>query len=128
MAWCWTLSATRSLKAGYLVEVGKRMTESQYSLRDLYEVKCEELDYLVELALEVESIYGMPGRGFGGCKKLIRLLKDGYCLYSTKLIKHFLVVCILPASYRALRAVLAEKAPYTFPYYPAIYDTSSITL
>mmetsp|Transcript_13570 Transcript_13570/g.13155 ORF Transcript_13570/g.13155 Transcript_13570/m.13155 type:complete len:435 (-) Transcript_13570:68-1372(-) len=85
-----TLSAVKCLKAGNFVVVGKLMTESHNSLRDLYEVSCEELDCLVELALEVEGVYGsrMTGGGFGGCTvtlvkresvaKLIRHLKEGY--------------------------------------------------
>jgi galactokinase len=32
-------------------------------------VSCEELDYLVDRALEIEGVYGsrMTGGGFGGC-------------------------------------------------------------
>jgi len=37
--------------------------------RNLYEVSCEELDYLVDLALQVPGVHGsrMTGGGFGGC-------------------------------------------------------------
>lgn len=37
--------------------------------RDDFEVSCEELDQLVQLALEVDGVYGtrMTGGGFGGC-------------------------------------------------------------
>lgn len=48
---------------------GRLMYESHDSLRDDFEVSCEELDVLVELAGEVEGVYGsrMTGGGFGGC-------------------------------------------------------------
>ena len=45
------------------------MNESHQSLRDDYEVSCAELDLLVQLASEIEGVYGarMTGGGFGGC-------------------------------------------------------------
>lgn len=48
---------------------GQLMIESHMSLRDDYNVSCEELDSLVELTLEVEGVLGsrMTGGGFGGC-------------------------------------------------------------
>jgi galactokinase len=48
---------------------GKLMRESHYSLRDDFEVSCSELDLMVELAGQVEGVYGMrmTGGGFGGC-------------------------------------------------------------
>ncbi len=46
---------------------GKLMYESHASLRDDFEVSCEELDDLVELARSVDGVYGsrMTGGGFG---------------------------------------------------------------
>ena len=37
--------------------------------RDDYQVSCPELDKVVELALEIQGVYGsrMTGGGFGGC-------------------------------------------------------------
>ncbi len=37
--------------------------------RDDFEVSCDELDQLVELAMSVDGVYGsrMTGGGFGGC-------------------------------------------------------------
>jgi len=42
---------------------------SQEGLRDLYEVSCPEIDWLVKRAQEIEGVGGsrMTGRGFGGC-------------------------------------------------------------
>ena len=45
------------------------MNDSHNSLRDLYEVSCEELDFLVEEARKIDGVLGsrMTGAGFGGC-------------------------------------------------------------
>ena len=45
------------------------MNDSHASLRDLYEVSCEELDLITEIAREQASCFGarMTGAGFGGC-------------------------------------------------------------
>lgn len=48
---------------------GEKMYGSHKGLSELYEVSCKELDFLVSLAKEEESIAGarMMGGGFGGC-------------------------------------------------------------
>lgn len=63
------LKASEALKLGDLSEVGKLMYQSHYGLRDLYEVSCKELDFLVNFSEGKEYIYGsrMMGGGFGGC-------------------------------------------------------------
>jgi len=55
---------------------GRRMFESHEGLSKDYEVSCEELDILVELAKEQEGLIGcrMMGGGFGGCT--INLVKE----------------------------------------------------
>lgn len=52
-----TLAAVQALRAGDYVQAGKLMTESHYSLKDDYEVSCEELDVLVEVAIKVCYLY-----------------------------------------------------------------------
>ena len=54
---------------GDLVKAGRLMKESHVSLRDLYQVSCEELDLVTSLARRQPSCYGarMTGAGFGGC-------------------------------------------------------------
>ena len=61
--------AVQALKDGDLVELGRLLNESHYSLRDLYEVTGEELDTLSALARKEEECLGsrMIGAGFGGC-------------------------------------------------------------
>ena len=70
------LKAIDVLNKGDLVEFGKLMTASHESLRDLYEVSCEELDTLVESALSIDGVLGsrMTGAGFGGCT--VSLVRD----------------------------------------------------
>lgn len=57
-----------SLSRGNLKKAGSLLTDTHHSLRDLYEVSCTEVDYLVEL-LEKSGVAGarMIGGGFGGC-------------------------------------------------------------
>ena len=45
------------------------MSQSHTSLRDDFEVSCDELDLLVSLAENFDGVYGarMTGGGFGGC-------------------------------------------------------------
>jgi galactokinase len=61
--------AVAALKAGNLVELGRLLNESHYSLRDLYEVTGKELDTLSALARKEADCLGsrMIGAGFGGC-------------------------------------------------------------
>lgn len=62
-------AAVEALKAGDIVELGRLLNESHYSLRDLYEVTGKELDTLSALARKEKACLGarMIGAGFGGC-------------------------------------------------------------
>jgi len=64
-----TLQAVEALEAGDIMLFGELMYASHESLRDDYEVSCEELDAIVELAERCDGVYGarMTGGGFGGC-------------------------------------------------------------
>lgn len=61
--------AVKALKEGNLVELGRLLNESHYSLRDLYEVTGKELDALSDFARKETCCLGsrMIGAGFGGC-------------------------------------------------------------
>jgi len=63
------LDASAALAAGELVQFGRLMMASHNSLRDDFEVSCDELDYLVDIANGTEGTLGsrMTGAGFGGC-------------------------------------------------------------
>ncbi|HYX28192.1 MAG TPA: galactokinase [Pyrinomonadaceae bacterium] len=83
-------AAADALRRRDLQTFGKLMYKSHESLRDNYEVSCEELDVMVGLAREVEGVYGarMTGGGFGGCTinlvvteavdRFKRAIKTGY--------------------------------------------------
>jgi len=62
------LAAGTALARGDLVAFGQLMNRSHLSLRDDYDVSCNELDLMVELAQAVPGVYGarMTGGGFGG--------------------------------------------------------------
>ena len=64
-----TLDAVEALRGGDYETFGRLMYGSHASLRDDYEVSCEELDAIVDLARAGEGVYGarMTGGGFGGC-------------------------------------------------------------
>ena len=56
-------------QTGDLRKMGELFFASHRSLRDDYEVSCEELDFLVDSAQAIDGVYGarMTGGGFGGC-------------------------------------------------------------
>ena len=64
-----TLESAEALRQGKLEQLGTLMFESHESLRDEYEVSCDELDVLVEAARGFDGVVGarMTGGGFGGC-------------------------------------------------------------
>lgn len=64
-----TIDAVTALKAGDIESFGKVMNQSHISLRDDYDVSCEEIDILVDLAWKIPGVLGsrITGGGFGGC-------------------------------------------------------------
>ena len=64
-----TIRAVAALKANNIEEFGKLMNESHISLKNDYEVSCEEIDILVDLAWKIPGVIGsrITGGGFGGC-------------------------------------------------------------
>ena len=64
-----TQECKTALRMGLWDRVGELMNASHQSLRDDYEVSCEEVDFLVDVAQKNEHVYGsrMTGGGFGGC-------------------------------------------------------------
>lgn len=64
-----TIDAVTALKVGDIESFGKLMNQSHISLRDDYDVSCEEIDILVDLAWKIPGVLGsrITGGGFGGC-------------------------------------------------------------
>lgn len=71
-----TIDAITALKAGDIESFGKLMNQSHISLRDDYDVSCEEIDILVDLAWKIPGVLGsrITGGGFGGCT--VSIVKD----------------------------------------------------
>ncbi|WP_276369766.1 galactokinase [Chryseolinea sp. H1M3-3] len=63
------LDASKDLEKGDLAAFGKKMYATHEGLSRLYEVSCEELDFLVDEAKRIDGVLGarMMGGGFGGC-------------------------------------------------------------
>lgn len=71
-----TIDAVTALKDGDIESFGKLMNQSHISLRDDYDVSCEEIDILVDLAWKIPGVLGsrITGGGFGGCT--VSIVKD----------------------------------------------------
>jgi len=71
------LEAKTALQKNDLVTLGKLMYQSHKGLRKQYDVSCDELDFLVDFAIDEPAILGsrMMGGGFGGSTISI-ILKD----------------------------------------------------
>lgn len=63
------LDAIEALDQQDLIHFGALLTASHISLRDLYEVSCDEVDFLMEQAISLSYCLGsrIMGGGFGGC-------------------------------------------------------------
>ena len=70
------LAASHDLERHDLAAFGQKMYASHKGLSELYEVSCEELDFLVGEAKNTSGVLGarMMGGGFGGCT--INLVED----------------------------------------------------
>ena len=95
------LDVCDALEKGDYETVGDRMYGTHYGMSKLYEVSCEELDYLNDIAKEC----GVPGSrvmggGFGGCT--INLVKEDL--------------------YDAFIATAKEKFAAKFGHEPKVYD------
>lgn len=83
-------AAVAALKAQDLKTLGRLFVESHASMRDDYEVSAKEVDRLVELCLEHESVYGarLTGGGFGG--SIVGLVRKGLGLeVASKVVKSY---------------------------------------
>ena len=95
------LDVCDALEKGDYKTVGERMYGTHYGMSKLYEVSCEELDYLNDIAKDC-GVTGsrVMGGGFGGCT--INLVKDDL--------------------YDAFIATAKEKFAAKFGHEPKIYD------
>ncbi len=83
-----TKDAAILLQNRNLIAFGKLMNQTHWGLSELYEVSCEESDFLVKCAEEEKSLIlgsRQMGGGFGGCT--INLVKKGSATSYTSKIK-----------------------------------------
>jgi galactokinase len=90
-----------ALSAADLNAAGKLMGQSHQSLRDDFEVSCDELDLMVNIATPLEGVYGarMTGGGFGGCT----------------------VNLVAPGAVEAFKAEVAARYAQATGHWPEIY-------
>ncbi len=62
-------NAVHALTSGDIETFGRLMNASHIGLRDAYEVSCDELNLLTDIAQSIDGVIGarMTGAGFGGC-------------------------------------------------------------
>jgi galactokinase len=79
--------AIAALEQQDLTHFGALLTASHLSLRDLYEVSCDEIDFLMEQAISLPYCLGsrIMGGGFGGCT--INLVKKNCTQEFSKFMK-----------------------------------------
>jgi galactokinase len=99
-----------ALGAGDLPAAGRLMKESHASLRDLYEVSCEELDLIAALARRQPSCYGarMTGAGFGGCA-IALVSADDVAAFCEEVLFGYKASFDLPAALYACRPVAGAR-------------------
>ena len=81
-----TINSSKKINESKIKDFGKLMYESHFGLKNLYEVSCKELDFLVDFTKDFEEVVGsrMMGGGFGGCT--INLIKTNFVNDFIKLI------------------------------------------
>jgi galactokinase len=78
--------AADALRDGNPRKLGKLLLKSHASLRDLYEVSCPEVDWLVKRSGEIDGVYGARICGSGRRGAILALLdEDAYDKYSNRL-------------------------------------------
>ncbi|MDR0878367.1 MAG: galactokinase [Treponema sp.] len=92
--------AVDALKRPDLPGLSKIILHSHESLRDLYEVSCPEIDWLVKRAQEIDGVLGsrMTGQGFGGCTYSI-IRDDAVAEYKKRLEDYERIFGFHPVTY-----------------------------
>ena len=95
-----------------LASFARIIYHSHESLRDLYEISCPEIDWLVKRAQEIEGAAGsrMTGLGFGGCTYTI-IRKELVDEYKRRLEEYERIFGFRPAIYEVKLAAKAKVLP-----------------
>jgi galactokinase len=104
--------AVEALKRPDLPGLSKIILHSHESLRDLYEVSCPEIDWLVKRAQEIDGVLGsrMTGQGFGGCTYTI-IRDDAIGEYKKRLEDYERIFGFHPVTYEMRPATGARVVP-----------------
>jgi len=110
--------ADESLKRSDTAVFSKIINHSHESLRDLYEVSCPEVDWLVKRAQELDGVLTsrMTGQGFGGCTYTF-IREDVVEEYKKRLEDYERIFGFRPVIYEMKLAsgcrIVAKRAPNT---------------
>ena len=104
--------ACDALERNDLASLAKIIYHSHESLRDLYEISCPEVDWLVKRAQEIEGAAGsrMTGIGFGGCTYTI-IRRELVEEYKRRLEEYERIFGFRPVIYEVKLATRARVIP-----------------
>jgi galactokinase len=104
--------AEEAIRREDLPGLAKILFHSHESLRDLYEVSCPEIDWLVKRAQETEGVLGsrMTGQGFGGCTYTI-IREDAIEQYRSRLEDYERIFGFHPVIYEVKLATCGRISP-----------------
>jgi galactokinase len=104
--------AEDAIRRADLPGLSRILFHSHESLRDLYEVSCPEIDWLVKRAQETEGVLGsrMTGQGFGGCTYTI-IREDAIKQYRERLEDYERIFGFHPVIYEVKLATGSRLSP-----------------
>jgi galactokinase len=104
--------AEEAIRKADIPALSKILFHSHESLRDLYEVSCPEIDWLVKRAQETEGVLGsrMTGQGFGGCTYTI-IREDAIGRYQSRLEDYERIFGFHPVIYEVKLATCSRITP-----------------
>jgi len=119
--------ASDALERADLHSLAKIIYHSHESLRDLYEISCPEIDWLVKRAQEIEGAAGsrMTGLGFGGCTYAI-IRRELVEEYKKRLDDYERIFGFRPAIYEVKLATRARVIPEVTTCEPSVMGQSSV--
>jgi len=120
--------ASDALERADLASLAKIIYHSHESLRDLYEISCPEIDWLVKRAQEIEGAAGsrMTGIGFGGCTYTI-IRRELVEEYKKRLEDYERIFGFRPAIYEVKLATRARVIPETTTCEPSVRGQNSVS-
>jgi galactokinase len=104
--------AEEAIRREDLPSLSKILFHSHESLRDLYEVSCPEIEWLVKRAQETEGVLGsrMTGQGFGGCTYTF-IREDAISQYRSRLEDYERIFGFHPVIYEVKPATCGRITP-----------------